>query len=268
MTKFIHVHQVKAIKYQEGVCSKVVDTLTVEEMLQISINSEPYTTTMRTPGFEEELSRGILLTEKVYSQKANPVFNIIEKNQQGFVTKVNLDIDPQSLESGILTKRNLMSVTSCGMCGQVESHLIEYESPIISDTVLKASEIFSMFTKMRSHQENFDHSGGSHASAAFNGIHLLDVKEDIGRHNALDKVIGSLLLQNKLSEANCLLVSGRISYEIVSKCYRAGIPFLAAVSAPSSMAVNYCNQLGITLLAFCRENKLTAYAHPERLIMA
>ncbi len=110
MTKFIHVHQVKAIKYQEGVCSKVVDTLTIEEMLQISINSEPYTTTMRTPGFEEELSRGILLTEKVYSQNANPVFNIIEKNQQGFVTKVNLDIDPQSLESGILTKRNLEPV--------------------------------------------------------------------------------------------------------------------------------------------------------------
>ncbi len=95
---------------------------------------------------------------------------------------------------------------------------------------------------------------------------MLAVAEDIGRHNAVDKVIGSLLLLGKLKDAKCLLVSGRISYEIVSKSFVAGIPFLAAVSAPSSMAVEMSEKFGITLMAFCREDKLTVYSHTDRML--
>ena len=113
----------------------------------------------------------------------------------------------------------------------------------------------------------FHQSGGTHAAAAFT-LHgeLLCLKEDIGRHNAVDKVIGDLILTQKLDPASCLTVSGRVSYEIIIKCFKAGIPIIAAVSAPSSLAVDYAKELGITLLAFCRDKRATCYSHPRRVI--
>ena len=121
-----------------------------------------------------------------------------------------------------------------------------------------------MFESMSRHQEAFRQSGGTHACAAFTiDGELLDIQEDIGRHNAVDKVVGSLLLKNKLEQARCMTVSGRVSYEIVNKALSAGISFLASVSAPSSMAVTNANAAGMTLMAFCRNDKLTIYAHPE-----
>jgi FdhD protein len=123
-----------------------------------------------------------------------------------------------------------------------------------------------MFHRMNELQRTFRQSGGSHAAAAFTiDGEILSLHEDIGRHNAVDKVVGDLLLKQKLKEAKCLIVSGRISYEIVSKCFVAGIPFLAAVSAPSSLAVDFSKELGITLMAFCREGDLTVYSHPSKL---
>jgi FdhD protein len=118
---------------------------------------------------------------------------------------------------------------------------------------------------MNALQHSFHQSGGTHAAAAFTiEGELLSSMEDIGRHNAVDKVIGQLLLSKKLEEAACLTVSGRISYEIVVKCFKARIPFLAAVSAPSTLAVDYAEELGITLLAFCRQNRATCYSHTYR----
>ena len=120
---------------------------------------------------------------------------------------------------------------------------------------------------MKKEQPTFHQSGGSHAAAAFtNCSELLAIMEDIGRHNAVDKVIGKLINSNQLNEAKCLIVSGRISYEIVSKAFAAKIPILGAVSAPSTLAVDFAKELGITLLGFCRDNKATCYAHPERII--
>ncbi len=134
-------------------------------------------------------------------------------------------------------------------------------------SALPITLIPTMFEQMAAEQKVFKSSGGSHASAAFTTDgQLLAIYEDIGRHNAVDKVIGSLLLQRKLSQAACLLVSGRLSYEIVSKCFRARIPFLASVSAPSSMAVDYCAKTGITLLGFCRQNKCTVYTGEENIV--
>ncbi len=251
---------VNAIKYQQGQSTEVIDNLVVEEMLNISINGEPYTTTMRTPGNEEALVRGILLTEQVYHNVENPKFFITEKNNLDFITKVNVIIPTQYLDEGINTKRNLMSVTSCGVCGKYEMELEMIGNKLVAQQEISPAQIQMMFVLMSKHQTAFKQTGGCHASAAFDAKgNLLAIHEDIGRHNAVDKVIGQLAMNNILSQAVCLLVSGRVSYEIVSKCYRAGIPYLAAVSAPSSMAVDYCKQKGIILFAFCREDKMTRY---------
>ncbi len=251
---------VSAKKFENGLFNDIEDALTVEEMLSISINGNPYTMTMQTPGNEEELTRGILLSEDVYNGEINPRFGVTETNEKGYITKVNVIIPKEMLGKGISTQRNLLSVTSCGMCGKYEADLELIGQKLIATHELQPELILSMFETMSLAQTNFKSTGGSHASAAFNyNGELLDCKEDIGRHNAVDKVIGSLLLQHNLQDAACLIVSGRVSYEIVSKCYRARIPYLAAVSAPSSMAVEYCNDKGIHLFAFCRKDKLTQY---------
>ncbi len=244
----------------------VADTLSIEEMLSISVNGNPYTITMRTPGFEEEHTRGILLTEDVYSNRTvNPPFFILEKNEHGFITKVNVVIPESELQAGIHQQRNLLSVSSCGMCGKYEMDL-RLHGVLQHKQKLNASLVQKMFKEMSLHQPNFSETGGCHASALFTiEGKFLDCKEDIGRHNAVDKVIGSLLLQHRLQEASIILVSGRVSYEIVNKAHKAGIPFLCSVSAPSSMAVEYCQQSGITLLAFCRGDKFTVYSNAQNI---
>lgn len=256
----------EATKVEQGLQIPVEDNLVVEEMLSISINGKPYTITMRTPGFEEEHTRGILLTEDVYvNRNDNPFFVVTGRNDKGMITAVNVTIPADQVQAGIDQQRNLLSVSSCGMCGKYDMSL-NLDGELKSDQKLDHTLVPNMFATMSSHQQNFAQTGGCHA-AALCTIHgeLLDCKEDIGRHNAVDKVIGSLLMQHRLNEAAVLLVSGRVSYEIISKAFKAGIPFLCSVSAPSGMAVDYCRQCGITLLAFCRGDKFTIYSHPERV---
>ncbi len=256
--------QVIGKKWVKHVFEQVEDTLAVEEMLSISVNGEPYTITMRSPGHEKALVRGILLTEDIYSRKdRHPNFVISNKNHLGYITEVNVVVDKEDVEKGIETKRNLLSVTSCGMCGIQETDLY-LGPPLVHQEVVSAQRIKSMFNAMRSAQNTFEKSGGSHASAAFTGEgKLLSIQEDIGRHNAVDKVIGDLLLQGILNQAKVILVSGRLSYEIVRKAYKAKIPFLAAVSAPSSMAVRVATESGICLLAFCRGDQFTVYSRQD-----
>lgn len=255
-----------AKKIKSEIVSEVDDLLTIEEMLSISINGKPYTITMRTPGDEEAHTRGILLTENVYTNnEKNPTFFVTEKNSDDIITKVNVVIDESELQQGIEQQRNLLSVSSCGMCGKYEMDLT-LNGILNEEGKLKAALVEIMFDEMSKYQFAFSKTGGCHASAAFTlDGKLLACKEDIGRHNAVDKVIGELLLDRKLSLAKILIVSGRVSYEIISKAHKAGIPFLCAVSAPSSMAVEYCKQCGITLLAFCRKGQFTVYANEERV---
>lgn len=259
-----------ATKYTKGLPQQVEDELTCEEMIRILVNGEPYTITMRTPGHEEALVRGILYTEDVYTDKLKaPQFNVTALNEKGFVTAINAIIPASAIQQGIATKRNLMSVTSCGMCGKEDLDLSLGDEKIESTIQIDAQQVEEMFSKMQAQQAIFQQSGGSHASCAFNANNeMLCIHEDIGRHNAVDKVIGQLLQDGNLEKAVCLTVSGRLSYEIVSKCYKARIPILASVSAPSSLAVEYCKHLGITLLAFCRESKFTVYSVEDRIKLA
>lgn len=262
--------RIEATRIEDNKFIPVQDELVDEEMLQISINGNPYTTTMRSPGHEEELVRGILLTEDVYNKEKNPSTQILERNSKSFITKMNVVIPEADLGEGIQTKRNLLSVTSCGVCGKYEMDLKLKGQKLEHTISILPSTIGDMFKKMSLQQELFKKTGGCHAAAAFDKQgNLLCIFEDIGRHNAVDKVIGHLARfaqcpvihssEQQTKIAACLIVSGRVSYEIVSKCYRAGIPYLAAVSAASSLAVDYCKEKGISLFAFCRDHKVTQY---------
>lgn len=258
----------KARKYCKGNIREVTDSLTVEEALQITINNEPFTVTMRTPGNDLELIRGLLYSEDIYTDKEHSFDTIIKKeNRQGIITHVDLKISETKLGKGYLNSRNLLSVSSCGICGKKElEEICCEEGTPISDDPFDVRLLNGMFDYMNESQKTFKQSGGSHAAVAFdNQGSPLGLMEDIGRHNAVDKVIGGLIETNNLSTAHSLLVSGRVSYEIIIKCFRAKIPVLAAVSAPSTLAVDYAKELGITLFGFCRQTAATCYANPGRL---
>jgi len=245
----------------------VLDALTVEEALQININNEPFTVSMRTPGDDLSMVRGLLHAEGVITDTAfSPEISIKKENDNGIVTVVNVSIPQDKLGYGYSNSRSLLSVSSCGVCGKTELEDLHFLGKTIDDKEkIDITIIYKLFEQMNTYQKSFKKSGGSHAAAIFNiEAGLLCSMEDIGRHNAVDKVVGKLINDEQLKDAKILIVSGRISYEIVIKCFKAQIPFLAAVSAPSSLAVDYAKELGITLFAFCRDQRSTCYANPQR----
>ncbi|MBT8252470.1 MAG: formate dehydrogenase accessory sulfurtransferase FdhD [Bacteroidia bacterium] len=251
--------------------NKTIDTLTVEEALQININGEPFTVSMRTPGHDQNLVRGLLHSEGVLDdQSFNPDILLKQENDEGVVTILDATIPKEKLGHGYSNSRSLLSVSSCGICGKTELKDLKFIGKAIDRTdKIDMNTIHRLFEKMNEGQFNFIESGGAHAAAAFTlKGDLLSIMEDIGRHNAVDKVIGDLIFKENINKAKVLTVSGRISYEIIIKCFKARIPFLAAVSAPSSLAVDYAKELGITLFAFCRDRRATCYAHPERTFIS
>lgn len=255
-------------KFESFDSLKIVDALTIEEPLQININNRPFTVSMRTPGDDISLVRGLLHSEGVINDVYfNPEISLKKENENGIVSIVNVDIPKDKLGIGYSNSRTLLSVSSCGVCGKTELEDLAFIGKTIDDkNKLDIESLHDLFIKMKAKQLDFKQSGGTHAAAAFtiNGD-LICVMEDIGRHNAVDKVIGKLITLNSINEAKVITVSGRISYEIVVKCFKANTPFLAAVSAPSSLAVDYAKELGITLLAFCRDQRATCYSNPQRL---
>lgn len=254
-------------KFELDEVNRTDDSLIIEEALQISINNKPFTVTMRTPGDDVSLVRGLLHSEGILMD-ANYLPDLVLKkeNDKGIVTSVDLSIPVKELGYGYANSRSLLSVSSCGICGRTELEDLSVPGETIDDQVkMDFYMIHEIFQKMNASQFAFRQSGGTHAATAFTiQGEMLCSKEDIGRHNAVDKVIGDLILSQKMNQASCLTVSGRVSYEIVIKCFKARIPFLAAISAPSSLAVDYAKELGITLFAFCRENRTTCYSHPQR----
>ena len=254
-------------KFDSSKINYIVDPLTVEEALQININNKPFTVSMRTPGEDASLVRGLLHAEGVINDVTFiPDIILKKENDKGIVTIVDLTIPEGKLGEGYSNTRSLLSVSSCGICGKTELGDLAFIGKIIDDDKkIDISLIHQLFDKMKVLQHDFKQSGGTHAAAAFtiNG-ELLCAMEDIGRHNTVDKVVGRLITLNTLSEAKIITVSGRISYEIIIKCFKAQIPFLAAVSAPSSLSVDYAKELGITLFAFCRDQRATCYSHPQR----
>lgn len=221
---------------------------------------------MRTPGNDFELIRGLLYAEDIYKEKQALDFKVIEEKENGF-SIINVIIPKNKLGKGYLNKRTLLSVSSCGICGKQNLEDIELKGKSLkNDTIFSIQNIQEMSSRMSSLQNVFKATGGSHAAAIFDkNYQLLTIKEDIGRHNAVDKVIGDLINKNNLNNSFCMLVSGRVSYEIVSKAFIAKIGIIIAVSACSSLAIDYAKEFGICLIGFSRTNKMTIYANPTKI---
>ncbi|HEY3385073.1 MAG TPA: formate dehydrogenase accessory sulfurtransferase FdhD [Saprospiraceae bacterium] len=262
----MNVKKYNGLFFNNGKFSPVRDILSVEIGLSISINNVPFTVTMQTPGQEKDLVRGLLFSESIYRDlDIHPKLEATGINEDGYITAINLTIPEHMILKDFAGTRNVMSASSCGLCGKTTFDEVS-EAVIINHDILDPTVIALMFDQMSEKQKSFQQSGGTHAAGAFtlDGT-MLSIREDIGRHNAVDKVIGDLIYNHRLSQVKCLTVSGRISFEIVSKAISAGIPYLASVSAPSTMAVDMAEQAGMTLMAFCRNNKLTVYSNTGRV---
>lgn len=249
------------------------ETLVVEEPLEIRVNGAAVTVTMRTPGSDFELAQGFLLTEGVIAGRGDvQTIRYCGGAVEGTNTYNVLDV---SLAAGIAAPtldvtRNFYTTSSCGVCGKASLdavRLIGRFSPGADPAPVAAATIKAMPAQLRSAQKVFDTTGGLHAAALFtvDGA-MLAVREDVGRHNAVDKVIGWALEQQRVPlTGSVLLVSGRASFELTQKAVMAGIPVLAAVSAPSSLAVSLAEESGLTLVAFLREDSMNVYTRADRI---
>ena len=261
----------EAQRFEGNHFSTTRDSVVEEGALQIVVNGKPFTITMRTPGADVHLVPGILFSEGLVETPVDIVSLREESNKDG-MTVWSAELTSVSQADKKIVNRSLASTSSCGMCGKSEWDAPPDCVEIVGTdgrppTLFQRDLLPACFKAMSTHQNLFGKTGGSHAAAIFsaNG-ELLAFGEDVGRHNAVDKAIGDLWLKNDLGKAILLCVSGRVSYEIAAKARRAGLAILAAVSAPSSMAVEFCRTEDITLLGFCRGERATAYSHPERLI--
>lgn len=250
------------------------ETLVVEEPLEIRLNGTPLTVTMRTPGSDVELAQGFLLTEGVIGSR-DDVLTVRYCKGAG-VDNVNtynvLDVTlaPGVKMPDIDVTRNFYTTSSCGVCGKASLEavrLISRHGPGDDPSMVAAETLSAMPDRLREAQKVFASTGGLHGAALFDvdGT-TLAVREDIGRHNAVDKVIGWALEQDRVPlTGTVLLVSGRASFELTQKAVMAGIPVLAAVSAPSSLAVDLASQSGLTLVAFLRGDSMNVYTRPDRI---
>lgn len=248
----------------------VKDTLAREGILHLRINGIPYTTTVRTPGEDAWLARGLLFTEEtVPDPKAPMEFRPVPDPETGLTGVLEIQIAPDYLAKPLQDRRSAISSASCGLCGLREpQELLMAGAPVLSSEGHRfpLPTLRLCLEALHTAQDTFLATGGTHAAGLFDRHgDCLAVCEDIGRHNAVDKAIGALIEKQSLSCAQLLVVSGRLSYEIVFKAFRARIPLIASVSAPSSLAVEMADRFGLTLIAFCREDRCTVYSHPDRL---
>lgn len=251
----------EALKLNKKNNQYITDSIVIEAPLQININEEPYTVVMRTPGNDQELIRGLLYAEDIYKSKNSLSTTLVETTDNHF-SIFNIIIPNDKLGKGYMNKRSLLSVSSCGICGKQSIDDIKViGTKLISNNEFDFSKIEEMFNQMQKRQILFSKTGASHAAAIFNSNYsLLSIMEDIGRHNAVDKVIGELINNNQLKDSSYLLVSGRVSYEIVTKAFIAKIKTIIAVSGCSSLAIDFAKEFGIQLLGFTRDERTTIYS--------
>lgn len=276
------VMNVRVTHWQEHRQQQREDHLTVEEPFEVRIDHRSLAVIMRTPGHDRELAMGFLFTERVIHQ-ADEVLTIeeaIDADGLPLANVVNVQLrslEQQNTSTGIddsrhqpTFERHFAVSSSCGLCGKnsIEDLMLTVSPLEVTDLRISASCIYELTTQLRIGQDVFTHTGGLHAAGLFTSTgELCLLREDVGRHNAVDKIIGHGLLHNALPYSkHLLMVSGRTSYEIIQKALLARIPCIAAISAPSSLAVELANQSGITLIGFLRDHSMNVYTHPERII--
>ena len=257
-------------EWKDGVVQQSLDYLVAEEPLEIRINGEPLTVTMRTPGDDLELAAGFLLTEGIvrdYGQIGR--LEHVPQEKQPARNVVNAELTPDAEFDREQLKRNFFTASSCGICGKTSIDAVRLRGirAVSSDFRIPPEILCQIPERLRAAQPIFGRTGGLHGAALFdcNG-QLIAVREDVGRHNAVDKLIG-WALRNQVADLGkyMMLVSGRAGFEIVQKALAAGIPLLASVSAPSGLAVQLARQLQLTLVGFLRGNRFVIYAGQERL---
>jgi FdhD protein len=242
------------------------DRIAVEEPMELRLGRSPIAITMRTPGHDRDLVAGFLLTERIIESSAD-IGEIAgpRRNLPNVITarlRRGLKFDQNRLN------RYFHATSSCGLCGKTTLEAIGVRvEPITSDTRIALPTLYSLPHKLRAVQETFEETGGLHAAALFSASGVLEfAREDVGRHNAVDKVIGAALLAGRFPlESRILMVSGRASFEILQKALVARIPIVAAVSAPSSLAVALARKFKMTLVGFLRADSCNIYSGPERV---
>ena len=281
----------------DGQPNRRVDTLAAEEPLEIRLGAKAFSITMRTPGDDFDLVAGFLVSEGVVweASQLGAMRFCAGEDEQGRQTYnvIDAQLAPGVALPDTSLERHVYTSSSCGICGTASIDAVTKSShyPILgADTVdadqdtenddgalagnasryLPLATLLSLPDKLRERQQVFDRTGGVHAAGLFSfDGELLCLREDVGRHNAVDKVVGWALREGRLPLSDTVLqVSGRASFELVQKAYLAGIPVLAAVSAPSSLAVELAEESGLTLAGFSRGNTVNIYAHPGRIIGA
>ena len=264
------VREHRALKWQGGATSERDEKLAVEEPLEIRLAGRRFTLTMRTPGHDEELAAGFLFAEgfindaselgeirRVRGRKGAPEPNAID---------IILNVPADGLRARL--KRNFVMSSSCGVCGKTSIDSIRRRVVPPTDSArVEPATLLSLPEKLRAGQRVFAATGGLHGAAIFSlDGKMIAIREDVGRHNAVDKVIGHALTNAMVPLArDIMMVSGRLSFEIVQKAAAAGVPILAAVSAPSSLAVELAEEIGTTLVGFLRDGSFNIYTRPDRI---
>ena len=265
---------VHVVALNDGVRSQRTDTLAAEEPLEIRIqgpgqDQRSVAVTMRTPGGDFELAVGFLFTEGLIVpgdiSRVGYCDTLPGEDQQYNIVSVTLN-RPFDFDQ---LRRNFYATSSCGVCGKAALDDIEVRcAPVASGTRVAAATLLALPTELRKAQKVFERTGGLHAAGLFSsdGV-LVSIREDVGRHNAVDKVVGEQVLAGRVPLADHILqVSGRLSFEIVQKAAVAGVPIVSAVSAPSSLSVEAGERFGMTLVGFVRDHRLNVYTHPERVV--
>jgi len=252
------------------------DTVTVEEPLEIRVDGRALAVTMRTPGDDFDLTIGFLVTEGLLAG-ADDVATLMHCTDTGDDGSPTFNVVDVQLQPGVSIpdvglQRSFVTTSSCGVCGKTSIDAVRLRSPydLTTDaTVVSPQVLAGLPDALRDHQKVFDRTGGLHAAGLFTADgKLLAVREDVGRHNAVDKIVGWAAREHRLPlAATVLMVSGRISFELAQKALMAGIPVLAAVSAPSSLAIDLAEEFGLTLVGFLRPPRMTVYAGADRLAL-
>ena len=257
----------RVLRYGGGGSAERDDQLAVEEPLEIRVEGHSIAVVMRTPGHDRELAAGFLVTENLIRAR-DDIFDITQCGSSAADQVVNVTLrDPAAFDRSKLT-RHVFSSSSCGVCSKATIDAVRQQfASVDSDVCVAAAIILQLPARLRENQETFEQTGGLHACALFDRDgKLLALREDVGRHNALDKLVGQALLDGELPlRDHVLFLSGRVSFEMMQKALAAGIPIVAAISAPTTLAVDFATESGQTLIGFVRGETMNVYTGVERV---